>query len=171
MNPQTNLEPARPSWRFAAGIINLIAVGFMAMIAQQAATPLGESRIRMLVLVGVTVFWLVCVLRKKSLGAVFCLLEVKRADSSVLSIPVYFLWTLPFYLFALVGYFPLSVLPDGVAMMQPILLLLLTTALVVDALFLLVTRRSLSDRWLKIAVLRLNLPDHLRPRILGIRIS
>lgn len=171
MNSPTNLELARPAWRLAAGVINFLAVGFIAAITRLAAQPLGENRIRMIVLLGVTVFWLACVLRGKSLGGSFCLLEIRRADFSTLAFPTQLLRTLPFYLLALIGFLPLSVFPVSVAIIQALVFLSLTAVLIVDVAFLLITRRSLVDRWLKIKVLRLNLPERVRPRIFGIRIS
>lgn len=171
MNLPEHLEQARPLRRFVAGLINLLIVGLFSEVAQRVLKQEGETGIRFGVLAWITFFWLLCILRRKSVGGAFCLLEMKRTDFSALGRSVYLVRTLPFYLLALVGYFPTGILPPQAVMAQLGGLLLVASVLVVDAAYTLLTRRSLFDRWLNTTVVRLNLPDHLRPRIFGIRVS
>jgi hypothetical protein len=176
MTDPANLEPATPSWRVVAGVINIFVVGILIELTRLASGHFfndSEDHVTMcLIIIGlVTVYWLGCVLRKKSLGGAFCLLEVRRTDFLHPSLSVHILRTSPYYLLALFAYFPTAILPMAINVSRVLMLLPLLAVLAVNAVFLILTRRSLFDRWLEIVVLRLNLPDNLRPRIFGIRVS
>ncbi|HEY0968594.1 MAG TPA: hypothetical protein VGD88_14475 [Opitutaceae bacterium] len=171
MKLPANFELAGPAWRFVAGGINLLVFGCITMVAEFAAKRLGDDGARAVALVGITGFWLVWSLRRKSLGGAFCLLEIRSADFAPLLVGAYLVRTLPYYLLAFLACFPLGILPPSLAKVQLLFLIGLIVGLGVDAICLVLTRRSLLDRWTKTEVLRLNLPAHLRPRFFGIRIS
>ena len=170
-----HFEKASTSWRFAAAAINVVAVGSFVVVAEalarRFAAPGAQSTTVRLILLGlVTLYWLACALKRKSLGGTFCLLESRRQGFDPLSFRLCLLRSLHFYAASVIAYTPSSVLPSGAETVRAMLLFALAALFALDAIILVLTSRSVADRLFKVTVFRLNLPDHLRPKMFGQRI-
>jgi len=117
-----------------------------------------------------TVLWLMCVLMKKSLGAMFCLLEIRRLDVGVPTLSQMVARSAPVYALSVLWVLPFGLLPVWGLAPWLLFLLLMIVAILVSGIVGIVTGSSLLDRFSKTVVLQLKLPDHAKPRIFGIRI-
>lgn len=174
----SHLVPATCGRRFFAGFVNLLFAGFAIMsgsaIADHAWTPARLSSRASLYAIGVvTVLWLVGVLQKKSIGAAVCLMEVRTHAGGCPSRIQMVARTAPVYLLGISGLI-FDAFPDFpliFRIVQCFIWLGLFLATVTSSMFAFITGASLFDRISGTTLVQLSLPEHMKPRLFGIRIT
>ena len=166
-------EEATRGRRFAATVVNLIAVGMLGIFAHvlsgnpspTASLRSSEPDVLAVLLVG---FWIVSVFGK-SPGALFLKLKHCSEKSVQLawfarlcrSLPYLCLGTMP----QLFGH----LLPEHLWFWYPYFVIAGCIGALADGAAILFTRRSLVDRWCRIRVLQLALPPSMKTTALGHR--
>jgi len=161
--------------RFAAAGFNFIVFGLLvqlsSFLAGQIAAPDHQKTTGRLMLLGLlTLYWLACIMSRKSVGGAICLLELRRDDFRPIGRQLFLLRSLPFYLVGVIVSSPWSLESHASNLVRGILVLLSLGWFLTDIIALVITGRSLLDRVSGTKVLWLNLPEHLRPKAFGRRI-
>jgi len=170
-----HLIPARLPRRFFAGLLNVIAAGLVVVSASAIVDGCVASRgmsdgARLLAVGGFTALWLFSLFRRLSLGALFCLLEIRTLDGARPSVSQVLIRTAPFYVAMVNSLVPVGLLPVSLDLFRMLALLSLLIAMIVSSGIALFTERSIFDHISKTVVLQLKLPDEAMPRVLGFRI-
>lgn len=118
-----------------------------------------------------TALWLLCVLKKKSIGAMFCLLEIRQRDGTAPTLRQMIARSGPIFLLAVLWCFPAAALPTEMTILWVLLLMTAVLTALVSGMVGIVSGSSLLDRLSQTVVLQLNLPDQAKPRIFGRRIT
>lgn len=115
--------------------------------------------------------WLLCVLKKKSIGAMFCLLEIRQRDGTAPTLRQMVARSGPVFLLAILWCCPTADLPTEMTIFWALLLMTAILTAFVSGMVRIVSGSSLLDRLSQTVVLQLNLPDQAKPRIFGRRIT
>ncbi len=118
----------------------------------------------------VTILWLISFLQKKSLGAAFCLLEVRKSDGGQPSSLQMLVRSGPIYALAVICMIPRETLPAWLDHISQLLSLVMLLGVIANGIIGIITHSSLLDRVSKTVVFQIDLPGHIKPRIFGIRI-
>ena len=170
-----HLVPATRARRFFAGLLNFMSAGFLLLLASATADgPIVSGRygvVERYYAVGLmTVLWLISLLNKKSLGAVFCVLEIRTPNGDRPTLKQMLVRSAPAYSLVVICVFPAPPLPVSWDLVRLLLFLVMLLAILANGLVGVITHSSLLDRISKTLVLQLQLPDHAKPRIAGVRI-
>lgn len=169
-----NFRVASAGYRFSATLINVVALGMLAMIAEAVSAVTVEPEERRMaaraILTGLVIlFWMLCSLTK-SPGAMLFMLQRYSDTYQPLKRSVAVMRSSPFLAMGIVAYFPLQLLPPEVAHFHPLIVPLGGLAILADGITVAVGGRSLLDRCFRTTMLQLSLPTRLMPTFLGIRL-
>jgi len=161
--------------RFAAAVLNLIFAGLVIVCASVFADGTVSSRNLSLTacaiaIGGFTLLWLFAILRRMSLGSMFCLLEIRSYEGARPTVRQFIIRSAPIYAIPVIGSFPGGVLPFSVEILRVALFLLLLVAAALSAAVTLFTGYSVFDRLSKTVVFQLKLSKEAMPRVFGFRI-
>lgn len=170
------LIPVTRVRRFCAGLINFTSVSFVALVARvisagsfQPATKLSVSG-RVWAMVLLTALWLLCVRNRKSVGALVCMLEIRARDGATPTARQMVTRSAPGFVLAALLFFPSEIFPAWMVYIWLLSLFILLFAVLLNGVVGVVSGASLLDRLSKTIVMQVNLLDHAKPRIFGIRI-
>jgi hypothetical protein len=170
-NLPSHLVPAIRARRIAAGVLNLLSLGLVSLLDDAVVGDPRSVYPKSLLLLGsLTILWLLCLLNRKSIGAVFCMLEIRGTDGARPTVKQMLLRSGPVYILAVALFFPSAGSALWLQPVKEVLGLSMLLALFTSGIIGLVTQSSMLDRLSNTVVLQLNLPDHAKPRVGGIRI-
>lgn len=169
-----HLIPATRGRRFCAGLLNVMSAGLATLLAGVVGAEslqwadLGV-RSRLWAIGFLTALWLLCVVKKKSIGAMFCLLEIRQRDGTAPTLRQ--MVARSHFLLAVLWCCPAADLPTEMAIFWALLLMTAILTALVSGMVGIVSGSSFLDRLSQTVVLQLNLPDQVKPRIFGRRIT
>lgn len=170
-----HLEVASTFRRVAAGFVNFMVFGSLAGAAKSIATGTEHTNpevIEKAWLFGmVTAFWILCVIAKKSLGALICNLEVRDRDFRVLGFAQWIRRSLPYYVLAVSLCIPNGLVPAWIDLVRWSVSVLAVLAMCANGLDGVFNGRSFLDRWLGMTVVQFKMPDHMKTRIFSAKIG
>jgi len=169
------LVPVTRARRFSAGLLNFLSVGFAVSLSDLIVTgslmPPGNVPSQRFWTMGfISALWLFCVVKKMSLGSLLCVLEIRSRTGDRPSLKQMLARSAPIYTSAVVMVFPIECLPRLLAIAWPLVFLLVALAVLANAVAAAITGLSFLDRLSKTVVLQVKLPDHMKPRLFGIRV-
>lgn len=171
-----HFTPATRIRRICAGFVNFISGGLALAVGNAVASQTFQpgqvdTRSRLWALGFIGALCLICVFKKKSLGSLVCLLEIRQQNGEAPTFRQMLLRSAPVFLLAVFWCFPIELLPTWVAFAWAPVLTALIFATVVSGSWGLVTGASLLDRFSKTMVLQLRLPDDAKPGAFGARVT
>ena len=167
-----HLVPATRPRRFAAGLINFMSFSCALMLGEAIVMfqpQLGLAREVWATSI-MSIFWILYIVRGKSIGGAFCLLEIRTHEGHRSSRWQRLIRSTPGFSLPFAFVMPATGEPSAAGVLVVLLFFTLACAIVVSGIIGLVTGASLLDRLSKTVLLQLKLPDHAKPRVFGMRI-
>lgn len=169
------LIPASRLRRFCAGLLNFMSAGFVGLLTGTIATGSIEPSHfglegRLWALGLLTVLWVIYIAKRKSVGAAFCLLEIRCMDGAIPGARQMVARSWPVVVCAVLWSFPAEVLPRWGVVLWLVTLLGFIVGVMLSGIVGIVSGSSLLDRLSKTMLLQLKLPEHAKPRVFGLRI-